>query len=163
MTNCSVIYDLVSNGYDDWWLSGIGLIAAALAAAIYGLFRLLPEKSVHSSAKKGVLAAIFLSVIWSLVSLVWTYSSYSNLYNAYERGAYEQISGEVEHFVNSGPGIQPGAVRFAVGKIAFSYSRYIVSPGYRETRDSGGPLRDGLMVRVRYIGKSIVKLEVCGS
>jgi hypothetical protein len=162
MTNCSVIYDLMSNGYDDWRMSGIGLVAAALAAAIYGLFRLLPEKSVRVSAKKSALAAIFVSVIWSLVSFVWTYSAYANLRNAYGRGAYEQVSGEVENFVNSGPGIQPGTVRFTVGKLVFSYSQYAMAAGYRGTGDSASPLRDGLIVRVRYIGKSIVQLEVCG-
>ncbi len=160
MTNCSVTYDLIGGGYDDWWFSGIGLIAAAFAAAIYGLFRLLAEKFTRASARKGALAALFVSLIWSLVSFVWTYSAYSNLRSAYERGAYEQVSGAVEHFVNSGPGIQPGTVRFTVGNVAFSYSQYVVSPGYR-----GGPspLRDGLMVRIRYIGKSIVRLEICGA
>jgi hypothetical protein len=163
MTDCSVIYDLISHGYEEWWFSTIGLIGAAIAAVIYGLFRSLPKKFVPASARKGVIVAIFLSVIWSLVAFVWTYSAYANLRDAYQRGAYEQISGEVEHFANSGPGIQPGTVRFTVGKIAFSYSRYIMSPGYRETRDSSIQLHDGLSAHVRYIGKSIVRLEVCGS
>jgi len=161
MSNCSIAYDLIYGGYTDWWFSCLGLVAAMFAAAIYSLFRLLPEKFSKAFARKrALLVAIVVSLIWSLVSFVETYSAYSNLSSAYGRGEYEQVAGVVEHFVSSGPGIQPGTVRFTVGKVAFSYSKYIMSPGYR-----GHPsaMSEGLNVRIRYIGKAIVRLEICSA
>ncbi|HXQ68698.1 MAG TPA: hypothetical protein VN980_19185 [Alphaproteobacteria bacterium] len=163
MADCSIIYDLANQGYDEWWFPATGLLAAGFAGTIYGLFRSLFKNIVPTAAKKSARRAIFFSLILALLAFIWTYSEYSNLRKAYEGGAYQQVSGEIEHFADTGPGLQPGTVRFSVGKITFSYSRYAVSPGFRKTRDLGSPLHEGLMVRIRYIGTAIVRLEVCGS
>lgn len=163
MANCSIVYDMTSRGYEGWWLPAIGLLAAGFAGTIYGLFRSLFKNIVSNTAKKSARRAIFFSLILALLSFIWTYSEYSSLRKAYEGGAYQQVSGEIEHFADAGPGLQPGTVRFSVGKITFSYSRYRITPGFRGTRDFVSPLHDGLMVRIRYIGTAIVRLEACGS
>ena len=163
MANCSVAFDLTSRGYEGWWFPAIGLLAAGFAGTIYCLFRSLFKNIVPTAAKNSMRRAIFFSLILALLALILTYSEYSKLRKVYERGAYQEVSGEIEHFADSGPGLQPGTVRFSVGKITFSYSRYRITPGFRGTRDSVSPLHDGLMVRIRYIGTAIVRLEVCGS
>ena len=154
---------MMSRGYDAWWFLAIGLLAAGFAGTVYGLFRSLLKNIVSTTAKKSARRAIFFSLILTLWAFIWTYSDYSNMRKAYEGGAYQQVSGEIEHFADTGPGLQPGTVRFSVGKITFSYSRYSFSPGFRGTPDSVSPLHDGLMVRIRYIGAAIVRLEACGS
>jgi hypothetical protein len=49
---------------------------------------------------------------------------------------------------------------FCVSGVCFRYSDYVVTAGFNQTSSHGGPIRDGLPVRVTYIGNTIVKLEV---
>ncbi len=161
MTNCSVTYDLMRSGYEAWWFPAMGLVAGAGATIIYGAYRVTPQKFVSTTAKGGILAAITLSIIWSIAIFFLTYLDYVNIRKEYEDSSYQEASGRIENYTNSGPDIQPGTVRFAVGKVTFSYSRYEAGPGYRGAGDT--PLRNGMLLRVKYIGKSIVRLEVCDS
>ena len=119
MPACSVAYDLISRGYDDWWFPAFGLIAAALAAGILMLFNFFPEKIVSASARKGMVGAIFLALIWAVITFGITYTEYLNLRQIYQRGEYKVISGNIEHLADSGPTLQPGTERFSVGNITF--------------------------------------------
>lgn len=42
----------------------------------------------------------------------------------------------------------------------FCYSDWVLTPGFNRTRALGGPIHDGLQVRLRVIGDTIVRLEV---
>jgi hypothetical protein len=55
---------------------------------------------------------------------------------------------------------------FRVGSVQFSYSDYQDRPGFNQSSSHGGPIREGLRVRIAYSDncnewpKSILKLEV---
>jgi hypothetical protein len=67
----------------------------------------------------------------------------------------------------------PVAIDFEVGggkneciRVAarrFCYSDWILTPGFNRTRALGGPLRDGLQVRISSIGDTIVRLEAASN
>ena len=42
----------------------------------------------------------------------------------------------------------------------FCYSEWSITPGFNRTRALGGPMRDGLQVRLSTIGDTIVRVEV---
>jgi hypothetical protein len=44
--------------------------------------------------------------------------------------------------------------------LLFCYSDYEVTAGFNNSASHGGPIREGLPVRVSYIGNTIVRLEV---
>jgi hypothetical protein len=48
----------------------------------------------------------------------------------------------------------------AVATRRFCYSDYESDPGFNRTRALGGPMRDGLQVRISSIGQTIVRVEV---
>lgn len=54
--------------------------------------------------------------------------------------------------------------RFRVGSVSFAYSDYIVESGFNRTSSHGGPIREGLAVRIHYSGQpshaTILRLEV---
>jgi hypothetical protein len=52
---------------------------------------------------------------------------------------------------------------FCVSGACFSYSDYVVTAGFNRTSSRGGPIREGLPVRVTYLGNTILKLEVGGA
>jgi hypothetical protein len=61
---------------------------------------------------------------------------------------------------------------FSVGGVRFAYSDYAITGGFRQSSSHGGPIRQGLVVRIRYIPRGstdlsgrptnlIVKLDTC--
>jgi len=49
---------------------------------------------------------------------------------------------------------------FSVQAQTFCYSDYVVTVGFNNSASHGGPIREGLRVRVSYIGNTIIRLEV---
>ncbi|GBU19797.1 MULTISPECIES: hypothetical protein [Methylobacterium] len=50
--------------------------------------------------------------------------------------------------------------RFEVNGVPFSYSDYIVTGGFNTSASHGGPIREGLPVRICHVDGLIVRLEV---
>jgi hypothetical protein len=48
----------------------------------------------------------------------------------------------------------------SVNGVEFSYSDYVIVPCFNNTTSHGGPIRDGLRVRIAYSGNCILKLEI---
>ncbi|CCN69674.1 hypothetical protein [Vibrio nigripulchritudo] len=80
------------------------------------------------------------------------------LLSKYHKGDYLVIEGIVENF---DPMPYSGRKResFSVKGIYFQYSDFSVTPGFNNTTSHGGPIREGLQVRISYIGNTILKLE----
>src|SRR5205823_10453449 len=49
---------------------------------------------------------------------------------------------------------------FSVGSKTFKYSKYEMTTSFKKTAIDGGPIRDGLLVRVSYLDRHILQLEV---
>ena len=49
---------------------------------------------------------------------------------------------------------------FVVGGRRFSYSDFVVTSGFHNAASHGGPIREGLYVRVTYLGNLILRLEI---
>ena len=70
------------------------------------------------------------------------------------------IGGVVSHFVAMDPeGHNPRNESFDINGIRFEYSN-APRAGFNDTAPNGGPLRDGLPVRLCYRGGDILRLEV---
>jgi hypothetical protein len=50
--------------------------------------------------------------------------------------------------------------RFTVNGVEFSQSDYVVTCGFNDTASHGGPIREGLQVRIHYVDNAILKLEI---
>ena len=50
--------------------------------------------------------------------------------------------------------------RFEVNGVPFSYSDYIITSGFNQSASHGGPIREGLPVRICYADGEILRLEV---
>jgi hypothetical protein len=99
-------------------------------------------------------------------ALVWTgFAGASIISDAYgasravRDGTCQITEGRVEHFH---PMSWTGhdTERFDVNGISFSYSDYIVTAGFNITASHGGPIREGLPVRICYSNGEILRLEV---
>jgi hypothetical protein len=102
---------------------------------------------------------LIFALLWTLGTLVVSVAEYRYVMNALYDGRYRIIEGPVTDFV---PMPYEGHLQesFVVGGHRFSYSDYIVTAGFHNTASHGGPIREGLYVRVSYLDNLILRLEV---
>jgi hypothetical protein len=84
---------------------------------------------------------------------------YINLVRDISNNDYKVVDGIVTNFhpmPRSGHAVE----NFDVDGVHFFYSDYILNPGFNTTSSRGGSIREGLHVRISYIGNTIIKLEV---
>lgn len=74
-------------------------------------------------------------------------------------GRCDIIEGRVEHF-HPMPAEGHEMERFEVQGVEFSYSDYVVSAGFNNTASHGGPIREGLPVRICHRDGEILRLEI---
>jgi hypothetical protein len=84
---------------------------------------------------------------------------YARAKDAYVKGDYSVVEGTVANF-HPMPYSGHQNETFSVNGVQFSYSDYVVVPCFNNTASHGGPIHDGLRVRIAYSGNCILKLEV---
>jgi hypothetical protein len=107
-----------------------------------------------------------MSLLWVLLAGTGIVGSWLSYRRALASGAHEVVEGIVENFA---PMPHGGHKResFTVNGVRFSYSDYNVTPAFNRSRSHGGPIREGLAVRVSYVAEEphhpILKLEIPAS
>lgn len=99
------------------------------------------------------------AVLWTLGTGLSIGTKQSSLIEDYENGNYEVVEGLIENF-DPMPSSGHKMESFTVKGIRFEYSDFVVTPGFNNATSRGGPIREGLPVRISYIGNTILKLEV---
>jgi hypothetical protein len=92
-----------------------------------------------------------------------TYSDYAYARYEYLQGKADVVEGAVSNF-KPGTNMRGSAYEsFCVKDKCFTYSDYEDEAGFNTMTINGGPIREGLPVRVTFVGNTIVKLEVASS
>jgi hypothetical protein len=159
----TTVFDAAQQGWQVWWFPAFGLIFVAIGALLVfapGLMQRLLPRGLQGRARR-----VF-SWIYFLFSLLWTGFAFSNVLLEYEtvksvlnERRYSVVEGPVANFVPM-PYTGHGQESFTVNGHRFSYSDYIVTSGFNNTASHGGPIREGLYVRITYYGNLILRLEV---
>jgi LPXTG-motif cell wall-anchored protein len=148
----TTVFDLAETGFKSWWFPAVGLIFIAIGIlVILGRYK-------HSGGKRFPLFFLGFAIIWTSVSGAWTYSEYLALRSAKD-GSAQVVEGRISDFVpmpKSGHAME----RFCVSGKCFEYSDFVITSGFNNTSSHGGPVREGLLARVTYVGDDIVKLEI---
>ncbi len=74
-------------------------------------------------------------------------------------GACDLVEGRVDHFRPMPPSGH-GSEQFEVNGMAFRYADGMVSAGFHTTSARGGPIREGLPVRICHVRGEILRLEI---
>ena len=99
------------------------------------------------------------AILWTGAAAVSTFSEYSALSKARAANNVQVVEGLVTDFKPM-PVTGHGMERFCVSGNCFEYSDYVVASGFNNTSSHGGPIHEGLQVRVSHVDNTIVKLEV---
>ena len=157
-----VAYDIQQVAYPGWWIFGVGLVFISVGTAAL----LLRNNPIYSSVfdTTGIqrtlmpVFAIGFGLLWVGIGAL-NHSHFANLRDAARNGGAEVIEGEVKQFVPM-PYEGHAQETFVVDGRHFSYSDYDETKGFNHTQSHGGPMREGLQVRITHVDGSIVKLEI---
>jgi hypothetical protein len=144
------VFDISQKSYN-WWAPAFGLIFLLFGISF---IRRPPERT----RTFGWIFIAF-SLIWITLVLITTGSAYLRAVQAYREGSYQVIEGVVHEFVPM-PYTGHALESFRVNGKIFRYSDYVETPGFNKTRSHGGPIHEGLPVRIGYLGNTILKLEI---
>ncbi len=157
------VFDVSNQGYSTWTFSAFGLIFVFVGVLLVfkaPLMQQLMPTGLQGRARK-IFSWFFLvfSVLWVITTFSTTYAEYRRTTEALKDGKFAVVEGPVTDFVPM-PYTGHSEESFVVGDHQFSYSDYIVTDGFHNTTSHGGPIHQGLYVRVSYVGNTILKLEV---
>lgn len=157
------VFDLSETASVDWRVATICSllmlvgIAAVASRGRFAEWTLWPKATRRFAAPFSVLfllmaLAISTSIIWSSIA-----SRHDLL--AQNRVSSRVVEGPVRDFIPA-PSVGHSDESFCVQEKCFSYSDYALTGGFNTTASHGGPIKDGLPVRVTYVGDLITRLEV---
>ena len=104
--------------------------------------------------------------LFSLAPSVLLFGSFGDCTDAsaLQAGRFSIVEGPVTEFDEYFGGVFGKAESFMVSGKRFTVSRYIGSAGehggFHQLSSQGGPIRDGLNVRIAYSGSEILRLEI---
>jgi hypothetical protein len=153
------VFDLSEAGYKSASFPAFGLIFVALGAIMLAWHRRQPDAEKRRRNSLKALLLLLFAVLWTAVVFGSTYRQYLALLEARDAGRYGVAEGLVTGFQPMPYGGH-ALESFCVQGQCFRYSDYAASAGFNHTSSHGGPIREGLPVRVTYVGCTIIKLEV---
>lgn len=149
------VFDISKQPFD-WWFPAFGLIFVALG--LFFVFFLSKRPGQKGAKFIGWFMVIFAS-FWTFSGFSGMYTVYSGFIKAYKTGQYEIVEGLVQDF-HPMPYSGHEDECFRVEDARFCYSDYTVEPGFRQSASHGGPIREGLPVRIAYLSGRILRLEI---
>jgi hypothetical protein len=153
-----VVYDVLE---ENLLVSSIGPALFVLCGAAFGSALLIRARRVKSPFQIGF--AIVWLVLWAGLGGVGLGNVFYQRWRCISWARAEDfavVEGRVHDFVPM-PYAGHADESFGVGDTRFSYSDFNISKGgFNNTASHGGPIREGLYVRVSHRNGRILKLEV---
>jgi hypothetical protein len=128
----------------------------------------MPRRKPMSKQSLKTFAGLFIAfgLLWVVFAGTGIVGGWLSYRQALASGAHEVVEGIVENFDPMPHGGHKPET-FTVNGVWFSYSDYNVTPAFNRSRSHGGPIRNGLPVRISYVAEQahhpILKLEIPAS
>jgi hypothetical protein len=154
-----VVFDAAAQGYDPSFASfGLVLLAIGVCSS-FGARRGIPR----GTALKGqrIFPGLFIgfALLWTTVAFLGTYLEHADAVRALETGQTTLVEGPVEHLCPATRRDCRGE-SFDVRGVHFQCSDHRITSGFRRTSATGGPIREGLRVRIHHAHGLILRLEI---
>lgn len=143
------------------WLSPMMWAGPVLAVLALGLRALWLKRGRPGKAAAMPYRLVAFFLLFTLIVAAMQFVRQRNLIDAVRQGRATTVEGPVTNF-RPMPYAGHGMERFCVAANCFEYSDFVLTAGFNNTRSHGGPIREGLPVRVTFVGDTIVRLEVAG-
>ena len=152
------VFDAAAEPLRNWWFPAFGLIFVAMGILLVFKPETLNTRVVQRAGFRWFM--LIFPVGWTMASgLAIGLDSYK-AGRALRTGNYKIVEGRVENFAPM-PWAGHAEETFDVNGVHFAYSDYVVTAGFNHSASHGGPIREGLPVRITYKGDGeILRLEV---
>lgn len=155
--NCRLVFDVAASGLRVIWFPLVGVLFVLAGFVLVFLRRRLPK--LRSADGSRLVWFLFLfGFAWMLVAGVTTIGDYISMRRALLKGDFQIVEGVVQDFATIP---RKGRESFRVGGQRFAYGEFIVTPCFHETRAHGGPVTEGVYVRIAHRNGAILRLEIC--
>jgi hypothetical protein len=151
--NYVVVFDVADAGYKSISSPAFGLIFVAI-----GIMLVMSRRPIRRWNERGTVARLIFpfgfltfATVLTVGAFVSTYADYRAASSARQDNSARVVEGVVTDFKPM-PAAGHAMESFCVSGVCFRYSDYVVTAGFNQTSSHGGPIRDGLPVRVTYIG-----------
>ena len=134
-----------------WPVLIVGVTALALGAVVLALRF---SRGSRSWRVVGI-ALMIMGLFWSLKQVL----DHHRLTQALATHQTQVVEGPVSNYefrMHDGHGFES----FFVNGAGFHYSDFVPSGGYHQPASQGGVLREGLQVRLHYLGNTILRVEI---
>jgi hypothetical protein len=157
--NYQVVFDVAESGYKGWTFPALGMIFVVIGLFVVVFRNRLPTRGPKWAARTFPFVFLGVAVLWVAATLSSTYGEYLRFRGALREQTAAVVEGKVERFA---PMAQSGHAleSFCVKDACFRYSDYLVTSAFNKPSSKGGPISEGLQVRVTYLGNAILRLEV---
>ena len=149
-------FDVTTAGFKSWQFPAFGLIFVAIGLLLptlisSGVFR----KSSPNMNRWFPSVFLGFAIFWTLTSFISTFTDYRRAVTAMQKNQAMIVEGLVTNF-------QPllKSESFVVQGVKFKYSDYIITAGFNNMASHGGPISEGLPVRIWYLGDEILRLDI---
>ena len=145
-----LVYSVIEEGYTTWPFATAGLIFVILGAL-----------ALRFSKRRAAAWFIFLfAVVWCIGAFIGAYVEYARLRNALRDGTAVLVEGRVVNF-SPEPAVGHAPETFDVAGTHFAYQGVGgVSAAFNQSKPKGGPIRDGVQVRIWHVQGKIARLEL---
>jgi hypothetical protein len=154
------VFDVTEAGFRQWTFGVQGLIPIAFGLARPALIRAGIFKRQSPRMEKWF-PRIFIgfATLWTVIAFVGPYAAYRSAVSAMRENRVDHVEGAVTEF-RPMPFAGHANESFTVKGIKFKYSDFLVSAGFNNTASHGGPIKEGLPVRIWHRNGEILKLDV---
>jgi hypothetical protein len=148
------VFDITRSGYRQWPFAASGLIFVAVGLLMptfirMGLLRRSPQKWFR-------LFFLSFAILWTLGAFAGTFIEYRRAVDALQNGEVKVIEGRVAHYWQ----VPNKSESFDVQGVRFQYSDFGIIAGFNHIASLGGPIREGLPVKIWYWHGEILRLQI---
>jgi len=155
MMSYTTVFEITQEPFK-WWFAAYGLVFIVLGTA--SIFAGTKWPSLTRAKWLGYTFIIFAS-LYTVAVFYETYTAYRAAIGDYLSENYEIIEGVVGNFEPM-PYAGHRDECFSVGATRFCYSDYRITPEFNQTASHGGPIREGLPVRITHHNGRILRLQI---
>jgi hypothetical protein len=157
----TTVFDAANEGYSTWWVPAIGFIFIGV-----GVVLVLAPRVVRILVPSGPIARYRKLVSWMFlaIALVWTLTIFGLTYGEYHKmttALYDKSYAVVEGVVTKvARDTQDSEESFTIEGRRFSYTDNVLKFDFEKTSLKAGSVKDGMRVRIAYLGPLILRLQV---
>ena len=158
------VFDASAPNASKWLIIMYGVCFVLIGVCIYIVAAALLK---NTSIRRAII--IYATTVGGLMAasaLLWSFGLFNQFRTEQQIAKYSLDSGQTLVATGVITNFRPEDVNhkidesFSVQGVNFSYSHFIVNGGFNASSPFGGPVRNGLPVRVFYLGNYILKLQI---